>query len=299
MTGIDISEWNGDIDFDKVKNHVDFIMIRATWGNKHKDKYYKIYADSCKKVGIPFGFYYYSYALNEDESKREVAYFLKAISEYKKDISFPLAIDMEDTDGYKAKNGFPTNEVLCNICKVACDEIGLSGYYPMIYASKDYFENKLNLDTVAKYNKWLAWWNSKAIDEVDKEKYQMLQYKSTGIIDGIKTKVDINKSFVEFHKLIAYINNLKKMQEIKLYTGIEDISIQYMSLYKHGNFLLDKIHERLTSNKKIKNKEQDIHKVVKEEYMLERRTIEYLEDYIYGESLFLKLYKAICLKERR
>ena len=298
MTGIDISEWNGEIDFNKVKKHVDFIMIRATWGNKHEDTHFRVYADECVKLGIPFGFYYYSYALNEDEAKKEVLYFLKTISEYKEKISFPLAIDMEDADGYKLKNGFPENQVLCNICQIACDEIGKAGYYPIIYASLDYFTNKLVCENIAKYNKWLAWWNSKAEEQVNKDKYQMLQYKSTGIIDGIKTKVDINKSFVEFHKVIAYVNNIRKIQEVKLRTGLEDITFQYISLYKFGNFLLDKIYARLLNPKKIKNKEQDIHKVIKEEYMLEKRTIEYLENYIYGEALFLKLYKAICIQEK-
>lgn len=298
MIGIDISEWNGDIDFTKVRKEVDFIMIRASWGKEHTDKYYRVYADECVKYGIPFGFYYYSYALNEEQSKEEVNFFLKSISEYKDKITFPLAIDMEDADGYKEKNGFPTNEVLCNICKVACDQIGNAGYYPIIYASLDYFKNKLNCESIAKYSKWVAWWNSEAREKIDKDKYQMLQYKSTEIINGIKTKVDANESFVEFNKVIAYINNIKKIQHIKLLTGLEDITFQYFSLYKFGSHLVDKIYNRVTVGKKIKDKEQNIHKVVKEEYMLEKRTIEYLENYIYSEPLFLKLYKAICLQEK-
>lgn len=298
MKGIDISEWNGDIDFSKVKKYVDFIMIRATWGNKHEDTHYKVYADECVKFGIPFGFYYYSYALNEDEAKNEVSFFLKTIHEYKDKINFPCAIDMEDADGYKAKNGFPSNQTLCNICQIACDEIGKAGYYPIIYASLDYFTNKINCENIAKYNKWIAWWNSEALDKIDKDKYQILQYKSTGIIDGIKTKVDLNESFIEYHKVIAYVNNIRKIQEIKLYTGLEDITFQYFSLYKYGNFLVDKIYTRIRSDKKIKRKEGNVIKIIKEEYMLEQKTINYLESYIYSGSLFEKLYNAICLQEK-
>ena len=293
MKGIDISEHNGFIDFSKLKDEVDFVMIRATFGKK-EDKMLKKNAKGCIENHIPFGFYYYSYALDEKYAKEEVSYFLQAIKDYKEFVTFPLAIDMEDSDKYKEKNGFPTNEVLCNICNLACDSIGKAGYYPIIYANLDYFTHKLNLPILDKYNKWLAWWSKEALEKVDKTKYQMLQYSKLGSYKGIGGNVDQNESFVEFNKLILYLNNVKKMQEIKLHTGIEDLSIQFMSLYKFGQALLDKVHKRVTNLVKIKNPNKDIHKVVQEEYGLENKTIVYLESYLYSEELFLKLYRAIC-----
>lgn len=293
MKGIDISEHNGIIDFTKVKDEVDFVMIRATFGKK-EDKMFKKNAKGCIENKIPFGFYYYSYALDEKYAKEEVSFFLQAIKEYKEFITFPLAIDMEDSDKFKEKNGFPTNEVLCNICKIACDSIGNSGYYPIIYANLDYFTHKLNLNTIEKYNKWLAWWSSDSIEKVDKSKYQMLQHSKLGKVSGIGTNVDMNEAFVEFNKLILYINNLKMIQEIKLRTGLEDLSIQFLSCYKYGQDLLRKIHKRVTNYATVKRPQDDIHKIIKDEYGLEDKTITYLECYLYSEELFLKLYRAIC-----
>lgn len=293
MKGIDISEHNGIIDFSKVKDEVDFVMIRATFGKK-EDKMLKKNARGCIENKIPFGFYYYSYALDEKYAKEEVSYFLQAIKEYKEFITFPLAIDMEDSDKFKEKNGFPTNEVLCNICKVACDSIGNAGYYPIIYANLDYFTHKLNLESIEKYNKWVAWWSKDSLEKVDKSKYQMLQYSKLGKVSGIGTNVDMNESFVEFNKLILYINNLKMIQEIKLRTGLEDLSIQFLSCYKYGQDLLKKIHKRVTNYAKVKNPSDDIHKIIQDEFELENKTITYMECYLYSEDLFLKLYKAIC-----
>lgn len=301
MKGIDISEFNGIIDFDKVVKEVDYVMIRAGFGARTKlnkpakeDKLLRKNIEGCLKVGLPFGIYYYSYALDEKEAKEEVSFILSTIKDYKDLVSFPVAIDMEDADSYKKNSGFPTNEVLCNICKIACDSIGNAGYYPIIYANLDYFTHYLKEDSVKKYNKWLAWWSNEAISKVDREKYQMLQYSSIGKVEGIGSNVDMNESFVEYNKLILYLNNIKKIQEIKIMTGLEDLTIQYMSCYKFGNFLIEKIYRRLKEERKSFNKKDDIHRVVQKEYGLEDRTINFLENYIYNEQLFLKLYRAIC-----
>lgn len=301
MKGIDISEFNGIIDFDKVVKEVDYVMIRAGFGARTKlnkpakeDKLLRKNIEGCLKVGLPFGIYYYSYALDEKEAKEEVSFILSTIKDYRDLVTFPVAIDMEDADSYKKNSGFPTNEVLCNICKIACDSIGNAGYYPIIYANLDYFTHYLKEDSVKKYNKWLAWWSNEAISKVDREKYQMLQYSSIGKVDGIGSSVDMNESFVEYNKLILYLNNIKKIQEIKIMTGLEDLTIQYMSCYKFGNFLIEKIYRRLKEERKSFNKKDDIHRVVQKEYGLEDRTINYLENYIYNEQLFLKLYRAIC-----
>ena len=301
MKGIDISEHNGIIDFDKVVKEVDFVMIRAGFGARTKlgkpakvDKMFKKYVEGAIKVGLPFGIYYYSYALNEQEAKDEISFILSTIKDYRDYIAFPIAIDMEDSDRYKQNSGFPDNETLCNICKTACDIIGNAGYYPIIYANLDYFTHHLKEESISKYNKWVAWWSKEAVDKIDKTKYQMLQHSSIGKVEGIGTNVDLDESFVEYNKLILYINNIKKIQEIKLLTGIEDLSIQYMSCYKWGNFLIDKIYRRIKEDKKVKDTEKDIHKVVQDEYGLEDKTIVFLENYIYEEPLFLKLYRAIC-----
>ena len=293
IKGIDISELNGIIDFKKVKeDDIDFVMIRASYGRFKEDKAFKRNIEGALKVGLKVGIYYYSYALTEEQGKEEVNFMLKTIAPYKDKITYPVCIDMEDSDKYKEKNGFPANETLANICKYATEQIATSGYYPLVYASASWFNERL-CNLPATIGKWIAWWNVKE-DKIDKTKYMLWQYSSEGKVAGIGTKVDLNYSFQEFDKLISYLNNIKKIQEIKLKTGLEDISIQFMSCYKHGQDLINKIYLGLQKIKLRNPKENNIHKIVQKYFGLEDKTIVYLENYCYAESLFLKLYRAIC-----
>ena len=161
----------------------------------------------------------------------------------------------------------------------------------MVYASKDWFETKLK--TLEKEEKWLAWWNRKALDEIDKIEYKMLQYASDGKVEGIEGNVDLNYSFIDFHKLITYLKNIEKLQFIQIRTGLEAISMQYLSCYKWGKELVDKIYKRLLDSRKIENPEDPIDKIIKDEFNLEDKTIQYLKYYVYYEDLELKLYKAL------
>ncbi len=99
--GIDISEFNGDIDFSKVKEKVDFVMIRATFGRFGIDKKFIKNTNECIKFNIPFGFYFYSYATDIEKVKEEVTFFLQQTKLYHQKASFPYCIDMEDSDSYK------------------------------------------------------------------------------------------------------------------------------------------------------------------------------------------------------
>lgn len=296
MKGIDISEFQGIIDFEKVKKAgIEFVMIRASYGRKKEDKFLKKNVEGCIKNNIPFGFYYYSYAVDEATAIEEVDFFLKTISPYKEAIRFPLVIDMEDSDGYKKERNAISKENITKICKLAIDKIQGKGFIGMIYASLDWFKNYIDEKEVEKIPKWLAWWNEKA--EFDKQKYSIWQYTSSGKVDGIGTKVDMNESYVEYNKYIEYLNNVIKIQEIKLQTGINDLDLQYMSCYKWGQDLINKIYKRIQNPKRIEDKEKDLHNVVQTEYELEDKTITYLSYYVYSEQVFLKLYKVICIKE--
>lgn len=232
LKGIDISEFNGDIDFSKVKTEVDFVMIRATFGRFGVDKKFEQNVKGCIDNDIAFGFYFYSYATDEEKAKEEVSLFLNKVRPYKEKATFPFVIDMEDSDFYKAQNGNPSKEQLTSICVKACQMIAEEKLIPMIYANKDWFENKLDKEKLQKFYKWIAWWNDKAINEIDKKTYSMLQWTSKGIIKGIKGQVDINYSFVDFKKAKQYIDNIAKINYIKLVTGLEDITIQFVSCYK-------------------------------------------------------------------
>lgn len=293
LKGVDISENNGVIDFEKLSENVDFVMIRATFGRFKEDRNFKKNVEGCLLYNIPFGVYCYSYALNVAQGMEETANLLKVIAPYKEYITYPVVIDMEDSDNYKQKNGFPKDEVLSEICNNFCEKIKENGYIPMIYASAYWY--KQILKDLKDYPKWIAWWDIKE-ENIDSTKYQMWQYTSKGRIKGIETNVDFNYSFIDYKTLTTYLRNVEKISYIKFRTGLEDLTIQFMSCYKWGQDLIDKIYKRL-KEAPIKKSSDEIKNIVKKEYNLESKTITFLSYYLYGEPLFLKLYRAICEDE--
>ena len=122
MFGIDISEHNGNID---LSNYVgQFVIIRVGWGSFTADKKFVRNVQECKRLGIPFGVYHYSYALNPETAKREAEAVLKAIEPYKHDIKVGVWFDMEDADHWKAKHGFKiVRETIEPICYTFCKAV--------------------------------------------------------------------------------------------------------------------------------------------------------------------------------
>ena len=114
--GVDISSVNGDVDIQKIKDAgYDFVMIRCGFGSDIKsqdDSQFENYVRQCEKIGMPWGTYLYSYALNTDEAKSEAEHVIRLLKNKKP--SFPVAFDMEDADGYKSKNGMPSQFRRCS-----------------------------------------------------------------------------------------------------------------------------------------------------------------------------------------
>lgn len=298
LKGIDISEFNGNIDFKKVKEEVDYIYIRATFGRYGVDKRFIEYTNEAIKHEIPLGFYFYSYAVDEVKAEEEVNFFLNTIEPFRENITYPLVIDMEDSDGYKVKNGNPDKEVLTNICIKACEKIAEKSFTPCIYACEDWFKNRLDIEKLGTYLKWVAFWETKE-ENIDKKKYTMWQYSSKGKISGIGSRVDLDYSFVDFGKLKQYIENVSKINLIKAKTLLGDIAIQYISCYKFGQDLINKIYKGISSDEKLVYKELEINEIKKEvkRYLgLEQKTIDFLSCFIYADDTFKLLYNAICGK---
>ena len=96
---------------------------------------------------------------------------------------------MEDADGYKSKNGMPSNGTLVNICSTFCDKLIQSGYKAGIYANTSWLNTKLNSTKLDKYDIWVAQWSNECIYN---KKYKMWQYTSNGSVNGILNRVDMN-----------------------------------------------------------------------------------------------------------
>lgn len=152
--GPDISSWQGDINIRELANHCDFFIFRSHTGMSEDSKAARN-VDLAIESGKPYGLYIYSYALTRERAKQEAANVIAFANSRRVKPKF-LVIDMEDADGYKARNGMPSNDTLRDICTEECVAFENAGYYAMIYASSSWFKNQLaGLD---RFDKWVAHW---------------------------------------------------------------------------------------------------------------------------------------------
>lgn len=155
MYGIDISKHNGNINLEPYKGQ--FVIIRVGYGHFHLDEKFERNVNECKRLGIPFGVYHYSYALNEADAEAEARGVLNAIAKYKNDIKVGVWFDMEDADGYKKKHGFKfSNSTIAPICFKFCKMIEDAGYYSGIYTSSSWLDYVKGLND--RFDKWVANW---------------------------------------------------------------------------------------------------------------------------------------------
>ena len=195
--GIDISAHNGNIDFNKLKEQVDFVILRATWGTNTDSRFEEYYRE-CKAHNIPVGAYCYSYSLDAQTGIEEANYILNLIKG--KQFEYPIYIDMEDADNYKANHGMPSNATLTAICNNFCETVEKAGCYAGVYASQSWFNNQIK--GVTKYDKWIAnWGTNDGTEQKDLSKIcEMLQYTSEKYI--ISKRFDGNVSYVDYPAII-------------------------------------------------------------------------------------------------
>lgn len=185
--GIDISKWQGNVDFQKLKEaNVEFVMIRLGYQAGFDkeivlDKYYEQNIKLANKYGIKAGVYFYSYAKNTNDAKKQAEFVKKHIKDYK--IDMPIAFDFEDWKNVE-KAKLSIYDINKN-AKTFLDEIKKDGYQVLNYGSKYYLENIWNID----YPTWLAHYTNKTNYSKD---YKMWQLTENGLISGIQGFVDVN-----------------------------------------------------------------------------------------------------------
>lgn len=185
--GIDISKWQGNVDFQKLKEaNVEFVMIRLGYQTGFGkelvlDKYYEQNIKLANKYGIKAGVYFYSYAKNTNDAKKQAEFIKKHIKNYK--IDMPIAFDFEDWKNVE-KAKLSIYDINKN-AKTFLDEIKKDGYQVLNYGSKYYLENIWDID----YPTWLAHYTNKTNYSKD---YKMWQLTENGLISGIQGFVDVN-----------------------------------------------------------------------------------------------------------
>lgn len=191
MYGIDISKHNGNINLEPYKGQ--FVIIRVGYGHFHLDEKFERNVAECKRLGIPFGVYHYSYALNEADAEAEAKGVLNAIAKYKNDIKVGVWFDMEDADGYKKKHGFKfSNSTIAPICYKFCKMIEDAGYYSGIYTSSSWLDYVNGLND--RFDKWVAnWGKNDGTQHTNTSKYGTIQQYTSRPLDKNIMYADLNR----------------------------------------------------------------------------------------------------------
>lgn len=188
--GIDVSKWQGTINWAAVaQSNVSFAFVRVGNTKKGMDEFFYYNMLSAQAVGIKTGVYIYSYATTVEEAAAEALFVLNAVQNLQ--VSFPIVWDVEDD---VQKNLSP--EMLSLMANTFCAIIESEGYYPMVYANKNWFTTKIG---PVFYDKWVAQWG----DRCDVPDASVWQYSSTGRINGIAGDVDLDYALKDYSTSIV------------------------------------------------------------------------------------------------
>lgn len=209
--GIDVSEHNGTIDWQSVKDAgIDFAILRVGFAGDTNggrlDNYFRRNVSECERLGIPYGVYLYSYARNEDDAQAEARLMLSALKGHSP--TLPVYYDLEEqktnADGSPKWTPFNDPSKLASIAKTFCGQIAAAGYKPGIYANVNWFKNYLT-DPCFLSSGWSIWtaqyWYGGRYDEClgltpdAPAKYDCWQYSSRGSVPGVSGDVDVNYWF--------------------------------------------------------------------------------------------------------
>lgn len=234
--GIDVSEHNGLIEWKKAKNNIEFCFIRGGYGRNNVDKRFGYNVRGCKQNDIPFGIYWFSYALSVADAKNEADYICNLADDYSPTLG--LCYDWEyDSDTYAKKKGVNVTNTMRNEMAVAfLERVKERGYRPILYTNLDYIHNKGFVQLINTYDLWLAQWGT------NKPSIKCLywQCSSQGSVNGINTDVDVN---------ISYDSNTsvnKNFDDILEYAKVRYLAVAYDIIagkYGTGNTRKNKLKE--------------------------------------------------------
>ena len=195
--GIDVSRWQGTIDWAKVKKAgIDFAILRCGYGGDDEDQDDTCFvknANACEKVKMPYGVYLYSYAKTVKDAKSEAAHVLRLVKGRK--LEYPIYYDLEDAN----TTGKCSNGRILEIAKAFVTTLEKEGYYVGIYANKYWNVNYLTDKWYDTKPRWVAQYNTEC---TYKGEYGMWQYTSTGKVNGINGNVDMNYVYVDYPAII-------------------------------------------------------------------------------------------------
>lgn len=197
--GIDVSEWQEDINWKAVKRDgYSFAIIRTSFGiDDNEDNAFREHVEGAKKAGLDVGAYHYSHATTIEEALMEAEFFIELLDDYQWE--YPVYYDIE-TD----RQDHLSKQELTEIALAFMDRLSEEGYEVGIYAAQYWLYHRLDINMFEDYETWIASYT----DYLDYEyPYQMWQYTDKGDVNGIDGHVDINISYYDYP---SYIKSARK-----------------------------------------------------------------------------------------
>ena len=196
--GIDVSSYQGDIDWKAVADsrNIDFAMIRVGYrgygseGKLDTDSRYEDNLKGAQENKVPMGVYFFTEAINYDEGVEEANYVLSLIEDY--NVTYPVVIDTEYVNDSNARANDISNSDRTDAIVGFCETIKAAGHTPMIYASRNWFVQNMDIDRLGEYELWVAQYANVPYFPY---KFTGWQYTYEGSVPGIEAPVDINVWF--------------------------------------------------------------------------------------------------------
>ena len=193
--GIDVSNWQGTIDFDKVKNSgVDFVILRAGYGKYdfQKDECFEDNYRKARAAGLDIGAYWFSYATSVSDAIKEAETFIKIIKG--KTFEYPLYFDIETSDAF-----YCGKELCSDMVRAFCNTLEKAGYFAGFYISRSYLQTHITSDVAKRYALWVAEYGNRLNYDGD---YGIWQNSSTWAVSGIDGCVDHDYGYIDYPSII-------------------------------------------------------------------------------------------------
>ena len=200
VTGIDVSSFCGDIDWQRVKNAgISFVMVRlggrgyGDEGAFYSDDRAVEYISGAQAAGIHTGGYFFSQATNTDEAREEARYCQELLGDLRLD--YPLAYDLEFIENDTARTDGMTVEQTTDCARAFCDEAKALGYEPMLYFSETSEPSaKYDLDKLSDCELWFSEYSDAPSFP---HTFGMWQYSNTATVDGVENNVDLDLRIIK------------------------------------------------------------------------------------------------------
>ena len=254
--GIDVSFWQGKIDWKKVKESGKTFAIIRAGSTKGKDDYFEENYKNAKAAGIYVGCYFYTYATTEEESQKDAEMLLSWLEG--KQFEYPVFYDMENEK--QLQNGLTTKQ-RTEMCLAFMDKMESKGWFVGTYANANWYKNYLDEKTLGEAGPlWLAAWTDSGEPSKDYSgKYGLWQYSDKGKVNGISGNVDLDVSYVDYPEIMrtcgynGYSADMEIIDEEWVITSDNGVNVRELPgvVFEKVGFLAE--NERIHITAKVKD----------------------------------------------